>query len=297
MVGSSWSRDFDCNDTFWHPNVGCGMDYFMFRLENNGNILWDSSYGGSGNEWIYGAVLDSRDSSIVINGSTYSNDFMVTGYHGNGDYWVIKTDKNGKLLWQKCLGDSLLQDAYGICNTQNGYMAYGSTGPGSIGQTDGWIFQLDMLGNSITNKQFGGLHYEDPASILAFKNGFIATGASNSLYFTEGKNISFLPGADADAYFTYISNVPCEVRYVNYNTCKQIIAYPNPIYDKVNILLPNKNGNIVIKNYFGKNIYQRKIVETDKVLDVNTTNWSKGLYIIEWIDDDGTFLTNKIIIY
>ena len=86
VVGSSNSTDHDCIDTAWHAGVNTGTDYHVLKLDDTGRVLWDSSYGGTHGEGVYDALFDARDSTIVINGVTGSNDYMVTGYHGGGGH-------------------------------------------------------------------------------------------------------------------------------------------------------------------------------------------------------------------
>ena len=297
LIGSSWSRDFDCTDTFWHPEVGCGMDYFMFRLDSVGNILWDSSYGGSGNEWISQAILDPRDSSILINGTTWSNNYMVTGYHGDGDYWVIKTDKNGKLLWEKCLGDSLLQDAYGICTTPTGYMVYGNTNPGPIGHSDALIYQLDSIGNIITKKLFGGSSYETPASIFTFKTGFIATGECSSPSITEGINVGMLANDNYDAYFSFLSNTPSLIKDIKEENNNELIIYPNPATSLINIAnYTQGNFEVSIIDLSGKRVYLNYFHKKESKIEIEVRDWAKGTYFVKMKSETGNTTTQKIFI-
>jgi hypothetical protein len=46
-------------------------------------------------------VAQTTDGGFVAGGWSASNDGDVTGNHGLYDYWVVKTDDGGNLLWQK----------------------------------------------------------------------------------------------------------------------------------------------------------------------------------------------------
>jgi len=56
-------------------------------------------------------VLQTSDNGYFISGYTSSNDIDVTGNHGMKDFWVVKTDDNGILQWQKCLGGQHMMKA------------------------------------------------------------------------------------------------------------------------------------------------------------------------------------------
>jgi hypothetical protein len=67
-----------------------GADAWVIKLDSSGNILWQKTYGGSGNEKATGICL-ADDGGYVICGST-------TSYGTNGDYWVMKLAKDGRPL-------------------------------------------------------------------------------------------------------------------------------------------------------------------------------------------------------
>lgn len=81
---------------------------------------------------------------------------------GNGDYWVIKLDKNSHVEWQKTYGGSGDDRPKTIVNTENGYLIAGeSTSPSSGNKkenikdgTDIWILSLDSSGNEIWQKSY-----------------------------------------------------------------------------------------------------------------------------------------------
>ena len=295
LVSSTNSIDYDCTDTFWHPNVNTGYDYYMFKLDTAGNILWDRSYGGLGGEVAYNAIWDDRDSSIVINGlTTGGNGYMVTGYNGGiADFWVVKTDKNGVLKWEKCLGGPNDDEGVSICTAPFGYMAYGSTNPGSIGHEDAWLFSLDTLGNEITNKQFGGANYDYPASVFLFQNGYAAVGYGVSDSFTEGINIGHSSGLIEDVFISYLNYWPLSIQNIATHNMDMTL-YPNPSTAIIRIILPDQVGNITILNCVGESIYTGN-AKQNETIDINTAGWASGLYIAKWQGDDGTVLTKKFI--
>jgi hypothetical protein len=57
-------------------------------------------------KWVH-----TSDNSYIVAGFTeaYLDDGDVKGHHWGADwhdYWVVKIDSLGKLIWQKCLGGS-----------------------------------------------------------------------------------------------------------------------------------------------------------------------------------------------
>src|SRR2546426_327482 len=69
-------------------------------------IQWQKCLGGSRND-VANDVLLTTDGSIIVVGSSQSNDGNVSGHHGSldsTDAWIAKLDASGILLWQKSIG-------------------------------------------------------------------------------------------------------------------------------------------------------------------------------------------------
>jgi len=107
-------------------------DVWVVELDLNGNILHQFSYGGSHDN--LGRDIIRTEDGFVIAALTNSNDGDVTGYHGVPgddqpyDCWIIKTDFEGNIQWQKCLGGSETEYPFYLTQTQDGgYIFIGLT--------------------------------------------------------------------------------------------------------------------------------------------------------------------------
>src|SRR5205823_5409826 len=133
-----------------------GVDYWVIKLRSNGNIAWQNTYGGTRDDRAH-SVKQTPDGGYGIAGETFSNDDDVTGLHGNQpDYWVIKIDARGKLQWQKTLGGTQPDRAFGVSVAQNGSyliagVAFSSDGDitGNHGNYEAWVLNLSNAGNLI----------------------------------------------------------------------------------------------------------------------------------------------------
>jgi hypothetical protein len=94
-------------------------DYWVLRLDNNGDTLWTKCYGGSKDDYAY-AVEQTVDGGFIVSGYSYSTDGDVSGNHGGSDLWILRLDANGNILWSKCYGGSSSEYAYGIQQTADG---------------------------------------------------------------------------------------------------------------------------------------------------------------------------------
>lgn len=181
MAGVSTSIGGDVTGN--HGNNDC----WVVRLDNNGNILWQKSLGGSGND--AGISLHQTvNGELLIASSSNSTDGDVTGNHGGNDYWVVKLDANGNILWQKSLGGSGNDIPRSIYPTSDGgsIVAGSSTSTdgdvtGNHGNSDYWIVKLDIDGNIQWQKSLGGSGSEFANSIQQiYDGGYIIAGTSTS---------------------------------------------------------------------------------------------------------------------
>lgn len=295
LVGNSMSRDHDCTDSAWHAGVPSYFgDCYVLKLDWNGNVLWDSSYGGSENDGVYNAFFDIRDSSIGICGLTTSNDFMVSGYHGGNDMWVYKINKNGTLLWQKTLGTPNDEIAWSICPAQDsGYMVYGTT-PSVIGQWDCWVSYLNYDGSEVSRKIFGGTDGESPYSIVPYKSGYAAVGISDSRVFSEGTNYGRNSHDEGDGFLTYLSYRTVGVgNFTEPHTA--VTIYPNPATKTISILTEAGVRNLSIRNVLGQIMFERVFNPSTSFLKINVDTWAPGIYLISQTFENGDCQTQKLL--
>ncbi|WP_299126596.1 hypothetical protein [uncultured Winogradskyella sp.] len=86
-------------------------DLWLIKLAPNGDLLWEKTYGGS-NFDVARSIEKTDDNGFLISGSTRSSDGDVTTNKGQNDAWVLKTDPNGNIQWQKTIGGSDIDFAF-----------------------------------------------------------------------------------------------------------------------------------------------------------------------------------------
>ncbi len=119
------------------------------------SIVWDKSYGGSGNE-SFGTLLALPNGNLVLMGSTSSivSGNITTPTFGSSYYdaWMIAVTNDGDIVYQERFGGSL--DEYGALykGNNNEYIlcAYSNSGisgvktVSSFGGVDTWIGTIDL---------------------------------------------------------------------------------------------------------------------------------------------------------
>jgi len=176
IVGYSYSNDGDVTG-----NHG-DRDIWVVKLDSSGELIWQKCLGGSLDE-APTSTIQTADGGFLIGGYTYSDDGDVTGNHGQTDFWVVKLDGSGNLVWQKCLGgsyDETLTTA--IQTADGGYLVAGvatsnnGNVSGNFGGGDIWAVKLDSSGELIWQKCLGGTLYETPYSLIQTTDGGFLIG-------------------------------------------------------------------------------------------------------------------------
>ena len=183
FVVAGWSHSSDGDVT---ANKG-DSDFWVAKLDDSSNLIWENSFGGSGQERAYN-IQQTMDGGFIIAGSTASNNGDVTGNKGMGDNWLVRLDASGNLLWQRTYGGNQWDEAWSVVETPDGgFVVAGHTWSnngdvtGNKGAVDWWITRLDASGNLIGQRTLGGTNIEVPFSIRQTSDdGFIIAGYSLS---------------------------------------------------------------------------------------------------------------------
>jgi len=99
IAGYTNSKDGDVKE-----NKG-EYDAWIVKLDNSGNIKWQRIFGGS-NIDLAKSIKQTKDGGYIVVGWTTSIDKDIEQSHGLSDFWIIKLDENGEIVWQKVLGGS-----------------------------------------------------------------------------------------------------------------------------------------------------------------------------------------------
>lgn len=94
-------------------------DFWAVKIDENGNLINEETYGGSDFD-ASESVKESSDGGFLIIGNSRSKDKDVSANNGENDIWIIKTDINGNLLWEKSIGGSKMDFGFDILETVNG---------------------------------------------------------------------------------------------------------------------------------------------------------------------------------
>ncbi|MBK1895784.1 T9SS type A sorting domain-containing protein [Chryseobacterium paridis] len=154
-------------------------DSWIIKLDKNGKELSQLILGGAGLDEVEkmiptkegGALLGiySRSSEVrglgSVNGETsnpVSGYPKITNNEGEGDYWIVKLSKDGKVEWEKNYGGKGDDHLRTLAVTSSGYIIGGESrsersGNKTVGieeGTDLWLISLDEKGNEQWQKSY-----------------------------------------------------------------------------------------------------------------------------------------------
>ncbi|WP_350289419.1 hypothetical protein [uncultured Croceitalea sp.] len=171
-------------------------DYWLLKLDVDGNMQWQRTYGGSKDDQGQ-QVIQTSDGGYAITGYAMSDDGDGSNNEGFHDNWILRLDASGDILWEKSFGFSGHDHSYDIVETPDGGLFFSgfldvtsSNGEGSTGKSSGltrhgvgefWGTRLDADGNILWRKFFGGSNNDRSFGVInAYDGGFILSGASES---------------------------------------------------------------------------------------------------------------------
>ncbi|WP_131725903.1 T9SS C-terminal target domain-containing protein [Chryseobacterium aquaticum] len=156
------------------------FDYWVVKIDALGNLQWQKTYGGSGNDMAY-SMIQSPDGTYAVTGQSSSNNGNVTGNLGGHDFWIVKLDNTGNILWEKSVGTSSTESSLSIINSStNGFIVSGYTYPPN-GFPDFFITKLNSAGAVEWQRTYGGSNTEICTQIISSSDGgYLATGYTDS---------------------------------------------------------------------------------------------------------------------
>lgn len=181
VAGSSRSNNGDVTG-----NQG-NMDYWVVKLDAAGTLQWQRSLGGAAGETA-NAVRQTTDGGYIVAGYTESTGGDVTGNKGLSDYWVVKLNNSGGLLWQKTYGGRQADVARSVKQTTDGgyiLAGYSTSDNGDIttprGNLDYWVVKINSGGTLQWQKSMGGHLTDDPITVEPTADGgYIVAGMTES---------------------------------------------------------------------------------------------------------------------
>lgn len=152
------------------------LDFWLVRLDENLNILWNQTYGTNGTEW-YPELAVCQDGGFALAGYTVVN---KTGSY-DADVLLVRTDENGNHLWNQTLGGEESDYPSALLQCEDGGFAItGSTYNYGAGNSDAWLLRTDSTGTPLWNYTYGGSEQDSALDFVKTDSGFLLAGSTDS---------------------------------------------------------------------------------------------------------------------
>lgn len=150
-----------------------GPGLWLIKTDTNGNEEWSDTYSVSGGYKTGWSVHQTSDGGYIITGETDEG--------ADHNVWLIKTDGEGVIEWDKTFGDNHYQDGREVQQTiDGGYIIIGNTDTGAD-MGNFWLIKTDTDGNEEWSQTFGGSDYEFAAAVQQISDGgYIIAGYTRS---------------------------------------------------------------------------------------------------------------------
>lgn len=179
-------------------------DYWVIKTDSAGNKLWDATFGGSSDDYLY-SIAQTSNGDFILGGTSDSpiSGDKTENSRGVSDYWVVRIDNSGNKIWDKRFGGTASDELRAVISTSDncimliGYSLSDSSGDKSqdnwSNYSDLWLVKLDSAGNKIWDKRYGGFaeelmdQYSNPSDPIdggyihqTKDNGFVIACTSTS---------------------------------------------------------------------------------------------------------------------
>jgi gliding motility-associated-like protein len=174
-------------------NAQGGWDYWIVKISDDGTKIWDKTFGGSKDDFLYSIDISIDDGYILGGYSTSAKSGDKTeDSRGGTDYWIVVIDADGNFKWDKTIGGSSEDTLYAIVTDsyEEKYLLAGTSSSSAsgdktsanIGSSDYWVILLDTNGTIVADQTYGGTETDVLTSAaLGLKNsGYLLAGYSNS---------------------------------------------------------------------------------------------------------------------
>lgn len=172
-----------------NTNTAAAVDVWVMRTDELGNQIWQTTFGGTGDE-VPVDIQKTQNGNFIIAAHTTSldGDLAGLGQHGEEDIWVFQIDDNGNLI----AGTSHL---YGGSDTErpgsilplddNSFLVTGFTQStdgdvtNPLGDADAWILKLNESGALQWQQSFGGSNQDEATAAQQMADGCYLIGGNS----------------------------------------------------------------------------------------------------------------------
>jgi len=242
------------------------FDYWVIKLDANGQSQWENTIGGSGDDLVE-SVVTTPDGGYLIGGSSDSAaGFDKTSPNlGSFDYWLVKINASGEVVWDQTYDAGNSHDVINSieATSDGGYVlggtAIGGTRQSNAGQalgSDYWIVKIGSSGNLEWEQRLGG-------NVDDFCRGVIETAEGR--FIAAGWSASGISGDKTIAGYGNADYWLLELDPSGNLLSQSVIGTPE--VDDLRVIRPTSNTNFIIGGFTQSDIAGDKSQPSNGGLD------------------------------
>ncbi|MCH8903781.1 MAG: gliding motility-associated C-terminal domain-containing protein [Bacteroidetes bacterium] len=165
---------------------------FVVKVDSLGNKEWSMAYdvGVAATGDLARAIIQTKDSGYAFVGAG-------GGFWNSDDFYLVKIDTVGNIMWNKAWGGSVNDGARDLIENDDGSLVIvGYTGSYGSGGRDILLIKTDSEGSLLWSKTYGGALSEDASSLTKTLDGGYAI-AGYSMSFGAGVRDAYLVKVDS----------------------------------------------------------------------------------------------------
>lgn len=154
-------------------------NFLLIKTDQQGNMLWNQTYGDNETDAAY-SMVETTDGGFALTGRTD----LGAGYI---DFWLVRTDAYGNMLWNKTYGGPDLDWAWCVVETSDGGFALAGDTESFGGGA--WLVRTDESGNMLWNQTYGGTEEFGFSSMIQTSDGGFALTGYRYTYSDDPKDV------------------------------------------------------------------------------------------------------------
>jgi hypothetical protein len=282
----------------YYPRFEVDFQYYLFKTNSLGDLIWEKSYGNR--NWLegYQAIIKTKDNNYLLGGSVNYTPITNTDI----PIQLTKINTNGDTLWERKYlrsGEDILTD---MVETTDGSIVF----TGWIYrntprfQAAGYLHKVNARGDSLWMRTIDSdTMYDDYINHInqTSDKGFILTGAG------------FPPGRrNAEAWIIKVDSLGC-----TYNGCAISTAthdytegshvmtlFPNPASDVLNIDFKTtaflKDARLLVVDVVGRVIKNVKLDDLTSQYSLDVQGIPNGIYFCTLLSNHKTIEIQKFTV-
>ena len=142
-----------------------GNDFYLVKTDSVGNMQWNKTYGGIGDDEAY-SLIQTSDGGYALAGYTTSSSAGVY------NFWLVKTNSTGAVQWSQTYGSTGDSEAYAVVQTPDGgYAIGGFTDASGAGGYDVWLVKTDSSSSVQWSQTYGDSGDDFAQSLINTSDG------------------------------------------------------------------------------------------------------------------------------